>query len=197
MRYEIRFAGFGGQGIITAGRLLALIIMEANPKVYVVYSPSYGFQTRGGDAISDVIISDEEIDYPKTRKLDLAVLLSQPAYNKYCMNVKDDGLLIIDQYINTQPQCTTKRRYAFNIVASARGVGGDVFTSSVILGVAVKYLEYTPLFKNTLRLEVAEHVIAKYFRETVLRRELNVEDLVMRNTEALRLGYRMMSNIIT
>jgi Pyruvate:ferredoxin oxidoreductase and related 2-oxoacid:ferredoxin oxidoreductases, gamma subunit len=88
VRLEVRFAGFGGQGVITAGRLLALIVIESDPSMYVIYSPSYGFQTRGGDAISDVIISDEEIDYPKARALDLALILSQQAYNKYCKYVK-------------------------------------------------------------------------------------------------------------
>ena len=191
MRLEIRFAGFGGQGVITAGRLLALIIMEADPGLYVVYSPSYGFQTRGGDALSDVIISDEEIDYPKARKLDLAFMLTQQAYSRYCRFVKDDGLIVIDEHITREASCGGKRHRELSIIVNARHIGSDVFASTIVLGAALHYLGDTELLKGRVSLELAKQVMIKYFKETLLGRRAGAEDIIGRNARALELGYGM------
>ena len=189
MRLEVRFAGFGGQGVITAGRLLALIIIESDPSMYVVYSPSYGFQTRGGDAISDVIISDEEIDYPKARTLDLALILSQQAYNEYCKYVKDNGTLIIDRYINKQSNCQGKRHYEFDILINARKLGRDVYSSMIALGSAIALLGRNSLLRDKLKIDTAKHVVTNHFRESLIRRRINIEDVINRNINALELGY--------
>ncbi|BDR91703.1 2-oxoacid:acceptor oxidoreductase family protein [Vulcanisaeta souniana] len=189
MRLEVRFAGFGGQGVITAGRLLALIIMEADPGLYVVYSPSYGFQTRGGDALSDVIISDKEIDYPKARKLDLAFMLTQQSYGKYCGFVKDDGLIVIDEHVTKEASCSGKRHQELSIITNARHIGSDVFVSTIVLGAALYYLSDTELLRGKVSLELARQVVIKYFRETLLGRRGNTEDVINRNIKALGLGY--------
>lgn len=185
----MRFAGFGGQGVITAGRLLALIVIESDPSMYVIYSPSYGFQTRGGDAISDVIISDEEIDYPKARALDLAFILSQQAYNKYCKYVKDDGTLIIDKYVNKQNNCQGKRHYELDILANARKLGGDVYSSMIALGSAIALLSTNSLLRDKLTIDIAKHVVINYFRESLIGRKINIEDVINKNISALDLGY--------
>lgn len=185
----MRFAGFGGQGVITAGRLLALIVIESDPSMYVIYSPSYGFQTRGGDAISDVIISDEEIDYPKARALDLAFILSQQAYNKYCKYVKDDGTLIIDKYVNKQNNCQGKRHYELDILANARKLGGDVYSSMIALGSAIALLSTNSLLRDKLTIDIAKHVVINYFRESLIGRKINIEDVINKNIYALNLGY--------
>ncbi len=189
MRLEVRFAGFGGQGVITAGRLLALIVIESDPSMYVIYSPSYGFQTRGGDAISDVIISDEEIDYPKARALDLALILSQQAYNKYCKYVKDDGTLIIDKYVNKQNNCQGKRHYELDILANARKLGGDVYSSMIALGSAIALLSTNSLLRDKLTIDVAKRVVINYFRESLIGKKINIEDVINKNITALNLGY--------
>jgi 2-oxoglutarate ferredoxin oxidoreductase subunit gamma len=189
VRLEVRFAGFGGQGVITAGRLLALIVIESDPSMYVIYSPSYGFQTRGGDAISDVIVSDEEIDYPKARALDLALILSQQAYNKYCKYVKDDGTLIIDKYVNKQNNCQGKRHYELDILANARKLGGDVYSSMIALGSAIALLSTNSLLRDKLTIDIAKHVVINYFRESLIGRKINIEDVINKNIYALNLGY--------
>ncbi|MFP3236702.1 MAG: 2-oxoacid:acceptor oxidoreductase family protein [Vulcanisaeta sp.] len=195
MRLEMRFAGFGGQGVITAGRLLALIIIESDPSMYVIYSPSYGFQTRGGDAISDVIISDEEIDYPKARALNLALILSQQAYNKYCKYVKDDGTLIIDKYVNKQNNCQGKRHYELDILANARKLGGDVYSSMIALGSAIALLSTNSLLRDKLTIDIAKHVVINYFRESLIGKKINIEDVINKNITALRLGYDFTVNM--
>lgn len=94
MRYEIRLAGTGGQGVILAGLVLAEAgILEG---LNVVHTQNYGPEARGGTSISDVILSDVEIDYPKTRRLDVLIALDQKACDKNLPNVKPEGLVIVD-----------------------------------------------------------------------------------------------------
>ena len=80
MRTEIRIAGFGGQGIILAGVILGEGAI--NDGKNAVKTQSYGPESRGGADRSEVIIADEEIDYPSVIEADYLVVLSQPAYEK-------------------------------------------------------------------------------------------------------------------
>lgn len=93
-RYEIRIAGSGGQGIILAGIMLAeAAILDGR---YVAQSQSYGPETRGGSSISEVILSDQEIDYPRVLKLDLLVALTQEACDQNIPDIKTEGLVVVD-----------------------------------------------------------------------------------------------------
>ena len=76
-RYEIRIAGAGGQGIILAGIILAEagIIQD----LYVAQSQKYGPETRGGNSVSEVILSDKEVDFPQSTELDVLIALTQLA----------------------------------------------------------------------------------------------------------------------
>jgi len=78
MRNEVMFAGFGGQGVIKAALLLAQAASLHDNKE-VAQTQSYGPEARGGACRSDVVISDEEIDYIKTMNVDSFVVMSQPA----------------------------------------------------------------------------------------------------------------------
>ena len=95
-RYEVRIGGFGGQGVVTMavvmGETLSLI-----DKKYVVQTQSYGPEARGGASKSELVISDEEIDYPKVQSPDVFVVLSRAAYLEYIDGLKEDGTLIIDE----------------------------------------------------------------------------------------------------
>jgi len=94
MRYEIRLAGAGGQGLVLAGIILAEAgLMEGH---HVVHSQNYGPETRGGNSVSEIIFSDEPIDYPKALGLDILVALNQRACNENMPYMKDDGLAIVD-----------------------------------------------------------------------------------------------------
>ncbi|MEW5807499.1 MAG: 2-oxoacid:acceptor oxidoreductase family protein [Acidobacteriota bacterium] len=96
-RYEIRLSGSGGQGLILAGVILGEAAGIHDGK-NVVQTQSYGPEARGGASRSDVIISDYEIYYPKTMKLDLLLALTKEAYDKYRGDLKDNGLLIVDSW---------------------------------------------------------------------------------------------------
>ena len=95
MRYDIRFSGSGGQGIITAGILLAQAAAIKGGK-NAVQSQSYGPEARGGASKAEVIISDDEINYPKIVSPDIVISLTQEAYNKYAVDLKDDAVVIVD-----------------------------------------------------------------------------------------------------
>lgn len=94
-RYEVRLSGAGGQGLILAGIILAEAAGIYDGK-NVTQTQSYGPEARGGASKSDVVISNEEIDYPKAEKLDLLLALTQESYETYKRNLKPDGLLIVD-----------------------------------------------------------------------------------------------------
>ena len=82
MRNEVIFAGFGGQGVVKAALLLALAAgLHENKEV--AQTQSYGPEARGGACRSEVVISDEEIDYIKALNIDSFVVMSQPALDKY------------------------------------------------------------------------------------------------------------------
>ena len=93
-RYEIRIAGSGGQGIILAGIMLAeAAILDGR---HVAQSQIYGPETRGGNSIAEVVLSDTEIDYPRALALDLLVALTQEACERNLPDMKMTGLVIVD-----------------------------------------------------------------------------------------------------
>ncbi len=93
-RTEIRIAGFGGQGIILAGIVLGQAAIHEGKKA--VQTQSYGAETRGGAALSEVVISNERIDYPKVISADIAITMSQESFEKYGSDTKIGGALFVD-----------------------------------------------------------------------------------------------------
>jgi 2-oxoglutarate ferredoxin oxidoreductase subunit gamma len=100
-RYEIRLSGSGGQGLILMGIILAEAIGIYDGK-YVAQTQSYGPEARGGSSKSEVIVSDEEIDYPKAMKLDLLLAMNQKSCDEFFPDLKPEGMLIIDSTFVTQ-----------------------------------------------------------------------------------------------
>ena len=92
MTTEIIFAGFGGQGVILAGKILALAGMSEDK--YVSHIPSYGAEMRGGTANCSVIVSDEEVASPVIEKPDVVVALNKPSMIKFEQQLKPNGILI-------------------------------------------------------------------------------------------------------
>lgn len=128
-RYEVRLSGSGGQGLILAGVILAEAIGTIDGK-NVVQSQSYGPEARGGASRADVVISDTEIYYPKTMKLDLLLALTQEACDRYFHDLKEGGLLVVDSHLVTQPP--TPRHFGFPFVQLARHEIGVAMVANVI-----------------------------------------------------------------
>ncbi|MGD1995096.1 MAG: 2-oxoacid:acceptor oxidoreductase family protein [Anaerolineae bacterium] len=137
-RIEIRLAGTGGQGMITAGVLLAEAAVRDGKEV--VQSQSYGPEARGGASRAEVIISDHEIYYPKVIDADVLLCMSQQACDRYADQLKEHGLLILDEdHVTRAP--TTKAMRA-SITALARKVTGRQITANVTaLGLLVGLTE--------------------------------------------------------
>jgi 2-oxoglutarate ferredoxin oxidoreductase subunit gamma len=95
MQTEIILAGFGGQGILFAGQLLAYAAMDAGMEV--TWIPSYGPEMRGGTANCTVIISDEEIGSPTVRNPKAALVFNLPSFDKYEPLVVEGGVLIANR----------------------------------------------------------------------------------------------------
>lgn len=100
---EIIIAGFGGQGIMLTGKLLAQTAMEAGKEV--TYMPSYGAEVRGGTANCMVVIAEKKIACPVVAKPDSLIVLNKASLNKFGPRLKNNGLLIMNSsLIDIEPQ---------------------------------------------------------------------------------------------
>ncbi|MGC8857059.1 MAG: 2-oxoacid:acceptor oxidoreductase family protein [Anaerolineae bacterium] len=95
MQKEIIIAGFGGQGVLFAGQVLAYAAMDAGKEV--TWIPSYGPEMRGGTANCTVIIADEEIGSPLVKHPPLAIALNLPSFDKYEELLAPGGTLVVNQ----------------------------------------------------------------------------------------------------
>lgn len=109
METSIIIAGFGGQGVLFAGQLLAYAAMDAGKEV--TWIPSYGPEMRGGTAHCVVIISDEPIGAPIVSRPDIAVVLNQPSFDKYEELMKPGGLLVVNSSLVDGETMRADRRY--------------------------------------------------------------------------------------
>ncbi len=94
MKQEIIIAGFGGQGVLSMGKILAYSAIMQDMEV--TWMPSYGPEMRGGTANVSVILSDKKIGSPILTKYDTAIILNQPSLDKFEKSVKPGGLLVYD-----------------------------------------------------------------------------------------------------
>jgi 2-oxoglutarate ferredoxin oxidoreductase subunit gamma len=100
-QHEIVFSGFGGQGALFAGQLLAYAALGEGK--HVTWIPSYGPEMRGGTAHCTVIVSDEEIGAPIIRNPSSAVVLNNPSMDKYEPLVKSGGVLVVNRSLIARP----------------------------------------------------------------------------------------------
>ena len=91
---EVRISGLGGQGVVLAGEILGRAAVYDGK--HAVQTQSYGAEARGSAAKSEVIISDEKIGFPKVRKCDILVAMSQSALNKHLEDLRENGILLVD-----------------------------------------------------------------------------------------------------
>jgi len=96
MKEEIIISGFGGQGVLSMGKILAYAALMEGKEV--TWMPAYGPEQRGGTANVTVIVSDEKISSPILSRYDTAILLNQPSLDKFESRVKPGGTLIYDSF---------------------------------------------------------------------------------------------------
>lgn len=137
MRKEVRFAGFGGQGIIS----MAIVLAHAAGQfegLQVAQTQSYGPEARGGACKAEVVLDTEEIDYIKAIEPDVFVAMSQPALDKFLKSMNKDGLLIVDGTMVPNIPEEVKTLLSVNGTEIAENIlGGKLFANIFMLGVAV------------------------------------------------------------
>ncbi|MGA2698903.1 MAG: 2-oxoacid:acceptor oxidoreductase family protein [Methanoregula sp.] len=137
MRREVRFSGFGGQGIILSTVILGRAAVMYDHK-YAVQTQVYGPEARGGASMSAVIIDDEEILYPEVSVPDIFVIMSQEGFEKYGAAARPEAVMILDStLVHSRPSCTF---YEIPATAEAKTtLGRDIVANIVMLGALVSY----------------------------------------------------------
>lgn len=133
MLEEIVIAGFGGQGVMVMGQLLAHAGMEEGK--FVAWIPSYGPEMRGGTANCTVIISDEEVGSPIVAHPGVAIAMNRPSLDKYEPLVKEGGLLLLNSSLAGRKVSRSDIR-VLEVAANdeAAALGSSRLANSVMLG---------------------------------------------------------------
>ncbi|XPV75000.1 MAG: 2-oxoacid:acceptor oxidoreductase family protein [Desulfovibrio sp.] len=177
-RFEIRFSGLGGQGIITLGRVMGQGLAIGHG-YEVTQTQSYGPEARGGSSKCDLVISSDRISYPKAEELDVLVALSQEACNTYYRNLKPDGILIVESDLVKQPP--TNRFLGLPFTEMARkNIGVPQAMNTIVLG-ALTYL--LPFIDQRLMRKSMEDILPEKIREI--------------NVKAFGLGHRRAKKVFT
>ncbi len=139
---EIRIAGLGGQGAVLAGQILGRAAVY-DGKV-AVQTQSYGAEARGTAAKSEVIISSEKILFPKVRKCDILVAMSQTALDIYAKDLRENGTLILEENLITHvPEVKAK---VFKIPATKiaeKELQSKMYANIIMLGALTKITQVT------------------------------------------------------
>lgn len=176
MLEEIVIAGFGGQGVMVAGQLLAHAGMEEGKEV--AWIPSYGPEMRGGTANCTVIISDEEVGSPVVTNPGIAIVMNRPSLDKYEPLVRPGGLLIYNRsLIRHRPERSDIRIVAIPANDEAAALGDARLANSIMLGALLGLTNVVPL----------EAVVAS-MREVLGARHQDMIDL---NRRALERGRQL------
>lgn len=151
MKQEIIIAGFGGQGVLSMGKILAYSgLMEGKE---VSWMPSYGPEQRGGTANVTVILSDDRISSPVLNEYDIAIILNQPSMDKFESKVKKGGIIIYDGYgIHTPVKRTDVSVYRVDAMDAATEMKNEKAFNMLILGGLLKIVR-GETGKRSVRLE--------------------------------------------
>jgi len=144
MQTEIVFAGFGGQGVLFAGQLMAYAALAEGREV--TWIPSYGPEMRGGTANCTVIVSDEEIGSPIVRNPQAVIAMNLPSLDKYESLVKPGGVLVINSSIVNR-KATRKDIRVVEVPANevAEELGNQRLANMVLLGALLANLPVLPV----------------------------------------------------
>ena len=176
MKEELIIAGFGGQGVLSMGKILAYATLMDN--LEVTWMPSYGPEQRGGTANVTVIISDSEISSPMLDNYDTAVILNQQSLDKFESKVKPGGTLIYDSYgIHKAPTRTDINIYRIDAMEATFEMENAKAYNMVVLGALLK-------IKNLLPVES----VIKGLKKTLPERH---HHLIPMNEEAINRGMNL------
>ncbi len=182
MKEEIIIAGFGGQGVLSMGKILAYAALMEGKEVS--WMPSYGPEQRGGTANVTVIVSEERISSPILSRFDTAVILNQPSLDKFEDKIKPGGTLIYDGYgIPSPPRRTDIRVFRIDAMDAAAEMKNVKGFNMIVLG---GLLQVRPL--------VGIDNVLQALRKTL---PLRHHALIPMNEEALHKGMEIIRPIET
>ncbi|MBQ8360865.1 MAG: 2-oxoacid:acceptor oxidoreductase family protein [Bacteroidaceae bacterium] len=180
MKEEIIIAGFGGQGVLSMGKILAYSGLMEDKEV--TWMPAYGPEQRGGTANVTVIVSDERISSPILSQYDVAIILNQPSLEKFENKVKPGGIIIYDSYgIATPPMRKDIHVFRIDAMDAAAEMGNGKAFNMIVLGGLLK-----------LRPMVSIDSVVKALRKTLPERH---HHLIPMNEEAIRKGMEIIKEI--
>jgi 2-oxoglutarate ferredoxin oxidoreductase subunit gamma len=131
---EIRFSGFGGQGIIRCGLITGKALAIFDNK-HATMTQSFGPEARGSACSSQLVVSDDRVLYPYISLPEILVSMSQEAYDKYEPELGDDGILIIDKdLVRTKPPRGKIKTYVIPSTRFAEELGNRIIANLVMLG---------------------------------------------------------------
>ena len=137
MKKEISISGFGGQGDLSMGKILAYSGLMEDKEV--TWMPAYGPEQRGGTANVTVIVSEERISSPILSKYDVAIVLNQPSLDKFEEKVKPGGILIYDGYgIINPPTRKDINVYRIDAMDKAAEMQNSKVFNMIVLGGLLK-----------------------------------------------------------
>ncbi len=179
MKEEIIIAGFGGQGVLSMGKILAYSGLMEDKEV--TWLPSYGPEQRGGTANVTVILSDDRISSPTVSTYDIAVVLNQQSLDKFEGMVKPGGVLIYDTYgIHTPPTRKDINVYRIDAMEATTELKNSKSYNMVVLGALLKVKPMVTL----------ENVL-KGLKKTLPERHWH---LLPMNEQALRRGMELIKD---
>lgn len=170
---RIIVAGFGGQGVMMIGQIIALAGLKKN--LHTLWFPSYGPETRGGTANCSVILSETEIYSPVSSKIDILIALNGPSLNKFIDKVKDDGIIIYNSSLIDYSVETQASLIPLPLNDLVTKIGNPRVSNMIIVGA---YLGLSELLDDT----VINEALIEYLGEEKM-------DLLKFNQLAILLGY--------
>jgi 2-oxoglutarate ferredoxin oxidoreductase subunit gamma len=167
---KIRITGFGGQGVILAGELLAFAAVVDGKEGSAI--GSYGSAARGGLTSSEVVISNEFINAPFSENPDVLIALSQDGYDKYLNTVSDNGIVIVDSgMVSLKPHPKQYELQATNIATLE--LRSPVVTNMVMLGALSAITEVVS--KNALITAIKETLHERFIELNLRSIEIGYE----------------------
>ena len=180
MQTEIVISGFGGQGILFAGQILAYAAMDSG--LEVTWIPSYGPEMRGGTANCTVIISEEEIGAPVVKNPQAVIVMNLPSLEKYEPLVKKDGVLVVNSSL-IEREVDRKDIHVVGIPANeiAERLGDKRLANMVVVGALLGRLPVLPV--EAVIQALKDHLPERH------------QQLIPANIEALRQGMAFAAEI--
>ncbi|MCH5225342.1 MAG: 2-oxoacid:acceptor oxidoreductase family protein [Muribaculaceae bacterium] len=150
MKEEIIIAGFGGQGVLSMGKILAYSGLMDDKEV--TWFPAYGPEQRGGTANVTVILSDEKISSPIVDAYDVVIALNQQSLDKFAPKVKKGGILIYDTNgIHKVPEVEDASIYPIDAMTATLEIGNPKAYNMVVLGALLEAMPYKLPKENVVK----------------------------------------------